>query len=386
MHKTLIRKLLLSAALLCLSAWMLRAQAVKNISVSGSSSYTDHVSLAQDSRDMDVMVKFIFDEPNNTLTVSLLSYRHLFVFRESVPYKSVVKCGKLHPELLPYVADNATNASFKLSAALKRQLDKPLRKYVFPRWIEYQGLQPVPTEYKMVNDYIEQTFDIPDKRSPSVTVTLREIILLDAVKKKANAYVLSQGRDVNMKYQVAIVRNPCLGMDDEIEAAGKLASAVKKAYGSFLTNYPNGEVGSDEALKTFNDTRTALLALYPHKENVTSCPDLGKLVDEYNHYIDSISGYRVKVRKPEEAAWDDGKPLDVKLLYTQTRQLDKSVARWLVSTDELEKSDLVEQCQDIIKDMSAMIRTHKVATKEERQAVQAFNQAESYFKKTCNPK
>ena len=75
----------------------------------------------------------------------------------------------------------------------------------------------------------------------------------------------------------------------------------------------------------------------------------------------------------------------MKLLYTQTRQLDKSIARWLVSTDELERSDLVEQCQDIVKDMTAMIRSHRVTTKEEQRAVQAFRQAEEYFKKTCQP-
>jgi hypothetical protein len=382
MQKTLIQKLLLLLAALFLPAGFAMAQAVKAISVSGTASYTDHVSLAQDSRDMDVMVKFIFDEPNNKLTVSVLSYRNLFVFQEPARYGSVVRCNKLHPELLPYVADNGSNARFKLSKSLKKSLSKPLGKHVFQRWIEYEGLQPQPVEYKMVNDYIEQAFDILDKRS-TVSVTLRELFLLDAVKKKADSYVLSQGKDLNLKYQITIVRNPCLGMEDEIEAARKLTAAVKKAYGTFLTNYPKGEVSSEDALKTFRDTRTALLSLYPVRENVSTCPDLSNLVKEYNQYVDSISRFSLRLRSSEESAWDDGKPLDVKLLYTQTRQLDKSVARWLVSTDELEKSDLIDECQDIIKDMSAMIRTHNVVTKEEQKAVQAFRQAETYFKKTC---
>lgn len=385
MHKTLIQKLLLLLAVLFLPAGFALAQTVKAISVSGTASYTDHISLGQDSRDMDVMVKFIFDEPNNTFTVSVLSYRNLFVFREPALYGQVVRCNYLRPELLPYVADNETHARFKLSKQLKRSLAKPLHKYVFQRWMEYEGLQPQPLDYKMVNDYIEQTFDIPDKKSRIVSITLRDLYLLDAVKKKANTYVLTEGRDLNVKYQITIVRNPCLGMDDEIEAAGKLTAAVKKAYGSFLTNYPKGEVSSEEALKTFKDTRAALLTLYPVKEDVSACPDLSNLVKEYNQYVDSISRFSLRLRAPEEAAWDDGKPLDVKLLYTQTRQLDKSIARWLVSTDELERSDLVEQCQDIVKDMTAMIRSHRVTTKEEQRAVQAFRQAEEYFKKTCQP-
>ena len=59
---------------------MLSAQVVKEIAVSQKESYTDHLSLKKDTRDMDLMVKFVFNEEANTLTVSLISYRCLFVF------------------------------------------------------------------------------------------------------------------------------------------------------------------------------------------------------------------------------------------------------------------------------------------------------------------
>ena len=377
-----IQRLLLSLGILLLSAGMAAAQTVRTIAVSGDRSYTDHIALAGDSRDTDVMVKFLFDEPNNTLTVSVLSYRRLFVFREDALYKSVIRCHTLRPDQLPYVVANDPKGTFKLSKAVRKAIPAPKSKHVFKRWISYEGLQPAPSEYKMVNDYIEQSFDILGKRN-TVTVTLRDLFLLDANPRKANTYVLSLGRDLNLKYQIALVRNACLGMEEQIGAARKDRDEVQKAYQGFRQSYAKGEVSDAAALKTFEDTRTLLLTRYPAKDAQAACPDLAALLQQYNQYVDSIGQVSCKLVLPQEASWNDGKPLDVKLVYTQTRQLDKAVARWLVSKDALERSDLVTQCKDIITDMTAMLRQHKVVTAEEQKAVQAYRQAEEYFKKTC---
>ena len=377
-----MRKLTILLGILILWAGTAAAQTVRTIAVSDGHSYTDHIALAGDSRDTDVMVKFIFDEPNNTLTVSVLSYRRLFVFREDARYKSVVRCRHLRPEQLPYVVANDPKGSFKLSKAVRKAIPAPRCKHIFKRWISYEGLQPAPSEYKMVNDYIEQVFDIQGKRT-AVTVTLRDLFLLDVDGKKANSYVLSLGRDLNLKYQIAIVRNACLGMDEQIEAARKDRDEVQKAYKGFRQNYAKGEVTDAAALKTFEETRTMLLTRYTAKDAQASCPTLATLLQQYNQYVDSIGKVNCRLVLPQEAAWDDGKPLDVKLVYTQTRQLDKAVARWLVSKDPLERSDLIAQCKDIVTDMEAMLRQHKVTTAEEQKAVQAYRQAEQYFRKTC---
>ena len=384
MSKQTIHSLLLSLLALCLGASLLGAQNIKTIAVSNDQSYTDHLSLAQDSRDMDVMVKFIFDEGKNTLTVSLVSYRSLFVFQEDTRYSSVVRGSRLHPEKLPYVAQAEDGTRFNLSRALRKALPRPLNRYVFNRWISYDGLQPVPTDYKMVNDFIEQTFDIQGKRN-SVTVTLRDVFLLDPSEGKPNRYILSRGKDLLIKYQVVILRNPCLGMDEEIASAQKQGDAVQKAFETLKQVCPKGEVTSEEALKTFQDTQSTLLSLYPPKDTLVACPDLAMAVKQYNAYVDSLARLTCKLVEPGDASWDDGQPLDVKLLYTQTRQLDKAVARWLVTKDDLEKKDLVSQCEDIIKDVSAMVRLHKASSEEEKQAIQAYNQAEEYFRKTCKP-
>ena len=42
-----------------------QAQIVKTITVAQGKSYTDHISLKPDSKDMDLMVKFVFSEVNS---------------------------------------------------------------------------------------------------------------------------------------------------------------------------------------------------------------------------------------------------------------------------------------------------------------------------------
>lgn len=364
-----------------LTSAALQAQTVKSVSVSNEASYTDHISLSEDSRDMDIMVKLVFDEQKNSLTVSVLSYRSLFVFREASRYHSVVKGGALRPDLLPYVAEAEPKAKFVLSKALKKSIHKK-KKYVFNRWVEYDGLQPAPTAYKMVNDYIEQVFEIQGQRGVA-TLTLRDIFLLEPSKKNPKLFTLMQGRDLNLKYQIQILRNPCFGLDDELAATAKVCTDAKTAWDGFKKNYGSGEVPTAEALNTFNQTKAVLLTQFPHKKDRTSCPDLLQYIGQYNNYVDSIANLTCKVSAPEEV-WDDGKPLDTKLIYSQARQIDKSVARYLVSKDELERSDILEQCGDIISDVSGMIQRYKAPlTAEEAEAVRVYRQAEQYYRKTC---
>jgi hypothetical protein len=379
-----IRKLLLFLPALSLLAGPLRAQTVKDIAVSATASYTDHISLAEDSKDTDVMVKFVFDEGQNILTVSVLSYRGLFVFQEPARYKAVVRHNCLIPEQLPYLAEAEKGSRFSLSKPLVKALPRPKKKYVFRRWIEYEGLQRTPTDYKMVNDYISQDFDIVGKRNV-VSVTLRDVYLLD-LPGKPDSYVLSRGRDLNTKYQIRILRNPCLGLDEEVVAARQAYGEVKTAYEGLKKKYPGGTVASEELLKIFRETQSVLLTQFPSRQGESPCPDIQDATERYNQYVDSIATFSCTVKVPDvtgDGLGEPGKGLDTKLVYSQARQLDKAVSRYLVSTDPLEKSDLVTQCKAIVSDMSAMIARQTPRTEEEKNAVRVYTQAEEYFKKTC---
>ena len=186
----------------------LSAQTVRTISVSHDHPYTDHLTQDVDATDKDIMVKFVFDEGANQLTVNLISHRMIFVFREDVRYKPLIKGRTIRPDQLPYVVTYAPTDKYYVSKLFKSTVPKPRKQYVFHRWIDYEGMQPAPQEYTMVNDYISQTFDIQKNRS-SVIVRLRDVMLMNDISKHENKrrYEIPYGRDLAMEYQVEIVRH-----------------------------------------------------------------------------------------------------------------------------------------------------------------------------------
>ena len=225
---------------LWIGTYPLKAQTVRTIRIAQKQSYTDHVSLKQDSRDMDLIVKFVFDEPNNTLTVSLMSYRNLFVFQDNVRYKQVVKRRKIHPDRLPYVVEADAEMKYRVTKELRNQIVGSKKKHVFKRWIEYEGLQPQPTDYKMVNDYIEQKFDILDKDT-LVTVSLCDIMVMEPSQSKKNSYDFLYYTNMDRKYEIHIERNPCLGREEEIEMAESTVENIRTNYTALKERYESQE-------------------------------------------------------------------------------------------------------------------------------------------------
>ena len=111
----------------------IHAQTVRTISVGQGASYTDHLSLKEDVKDMDLMVKFVFNEEANNLTVTLISYRTLFVFWDNVHFKPLIKGRKLRPDQLPYVVEYNPKDKFKVSKLFKASIPKPTKEFFFNR-------------------------------------------------------------------------------------------------------------------------------------------------------------------------------------------------------------------------------------------------------------
>lgn len=382
------KKLLIIMAL-CLQTLMLQAQTTKSITVSQADSYTDHLALQNDSKDMDLMVKFVFNEEMNTLTVSVISYRSLFVFWDNTRYKDVVKSNKIHPDKLPYVVSSNRSDHFKLSKKFRKSLPYPHRKYIFKKWIEMEGVQPVDHEIKMVNDYIEQTFNIQGKRS-NVTVSLHDLMLMDLVKQKglSRQYEITYGKDLDTKYQVTIQRNPCFGLDEGVSTANNALAAIRKSFAAFQSKFGSGKVGDEAEQKAFNELKATLAAQFPKNNDSSPCPDIQQAHDQYNLLADSIQNMKVAVEASASDALgviggEEGRALNAKLILANAHQLDNTVARWLVSKDETEREDLVMQARDLIKDTSTMIGSGQVSTSEEQNAVNLFRKAEQYFNKVC---
>ena len=129
-------------------------------------------------------VRAMFKEDANTLTVTLISYRSLFVFWDKVHFKPLIKGRKLRPAQLPYVVAFEPTDKYRITKLVKASIPKPRKEFFFQRWIDYDGLQPTPIEYKMENDFIAQTFDILNKRT-QVNITLHDVFLIDKTEKRS---------------------------------------------------------------------------------------------------------------------------------------------------------------------------------------------------------
>ena len=390
-----MRKIIWYALLALLPATMVAqtskesVQTVKAITVAQDEPYTDHIMLTNDVKDKDLMVKFVFNEDKNTLTVSLISYRRLFVFWEDTRYKGVFSgSGKLHVDKLPFIITSNPADRFRLSKSYRKSLPKPYKKHIFKKWIEYEGLQPVDKERNMVNDFIEQSFDIQNKRT-NVVVRLRDLLLMDETGKKGSSsrYELSNGKDLNIGYQITIQRNPCFGQDEELAAASKSLTAITTSYKNFKKKYSKGKVTSDESLKLFKEMKSVLTGQFTKNTDISACQDIQKLRNQYNMTVDSINNMNVKIETPTEATTSimgaKGRAMNTKVVLSNARQIDQIVARWLRSRDEVEREDLKKQCQGIIKDTNVIINTGSTQTAEERNAINIFRQAEKYFNKSC---
>jgi hypothetical protein len=366
-------------------------QTAKAITISQEEPYTDNIMLTNDVKDKDLMVKLVFNEDKNTLTVSLISYRRLFVFWDDTRYKGTFSgSGKLHIDRLPYVITSNADDRFRLSKSYRKSLPKPRKQYIFKKWIEYEGLQPVDKERNMVNDYIEQTFDIQNKRT-NVVVRLRDVLLMDQTgeKGKSKRYELSNGKDLNIEYQITIQRNPCFGTEEEMAAVSKSLTGIMGSYKNFKKKYGKGRVGTEEALKLFKEMKSVLTSQFTKDTIVSQCPDIQKLRDQYNLIVDSINGIDVKIESANvldasgAIMGAKGRVMNTKIILSNARQLDQSVARWLRSNDQVEREDLRMQCLGIIKDTNLIINSGGGQTAEERNAINIFRQAEKYFNKSC---
>lgn len=370
--------------LFCFSS-NLKAQTVKQIEVAGNAPYVDHISLMPGTTDMDLLVKISFNEPNNRLTVNLISYRKLFVFQDNVRYSHAVRFHKLHPNRLPYVVESDEKAKYKMAKSLRKSI-KPKRKHIFKHWIEYKGLQPQPTEYKMVNDYIEQTFDIL-YQSADISITLRDILVMsEQASQKKITYDLFFQTDLNRKYNISIKRDPCFGKEKEIQAA---ATQVKNIKAGYITLYQkfgaHSNLNNPEGAKIFNEMKALLLKQYPKMEETSTCPDIQSNIETYNCYVDTIQNMRCdfQIIKEKQTAMLG---LSADYILTTARKIDNYTNKWLLSSDNIEKKGLEVACKQAIDLIETHVGRATVINNEQQAALGIFNKAKTYFRQTCQKK
>lgn len=377
----MIKKIYIICFLSFVSYCSVAAQNIKRITLSADEAYTEHIALAYDSKDMDVMIKFMFDEINNRITVVLMSYRPLFVFQSDTRYKHVVKKRKLRPERLPYVV-NGPVAKIPLTKALRNQISKPKREYVFKRWISYEGIQPVPEENKLVYDFIEQHFDVLQKRN-EIKVALHHLFVMDTDVKSntKQSFLLSYFKDLNVEYHISLKRNPCLGLETEMEQAATALHDVQKAYEAFQNSFGTGQVEQEEQYVQFVMMKNMLTKQFFHKEAVSKCPEIQRIWEKYNKYVDDILQLEcvwIKTSKKHG--------VNTEILLKDARQIDNLVTNWISSKDKVEKRDIHIQCLKLIEKNYENVEMFGIANDEQEQAWDIFRKAEHYFQTTINLK
>ncbi len=377
--KDMVRKFIVCCLLALCLGMSSYAQMAKTAFVTGKEPFTDNIEMSKDLKDTDLIVKFIFNEGANTLTVRLISYRGLFVFRDDVRYGQVVSWLHLRPEKFPYPVKSEKKNEYYVTDRIRQSIKGTLGKQLFHRWVQYEGLQPVPCEYNMVNDVIEQTFDIQQKRSV-VQITLRDIFLMDPGKQEGK-YSIVYWKDLNLHYDVAIIRDACFGKEQEISAAKLSYDGIRAAYDSLKVRYGSGIVQTRESLAIFNEIKAGLTGQYPKKSTDSDCDCIYTTVDAYNMYVDSIA--RMEVKMPAAAKAVVVRGISPQSLLSKAQKLDINVSRWLASGNAKEKRDIERECVRLINAGNSEIDSKGVYTAEQKDAKAAFKRAEAYFNKTC---
>lgn len=387
--------ILLSTLLSACPVSDLWAQAVKNITVSNDEGYTDHVSLKADSRDMDLMVKFRFNEQTNTLSVDLISYRDLFVFPSNTPCKQAVRRRKINPDKLPFVVDTEPGTTYQLAKDYWKSLPQPRSKHVFKKWIETTDLTPQPVETRMVNDFVHQEFFI-DNKADAAELTLHDVLMMEqeaATRPGKKKYDIVWGNDINTTYRIYIKRNPCFGLDEELAAADNLLNAIRTAYTSLHSRYASGVVDDKESLLNFQEMKQLLATQYPGKKEKTPCPDLQDKWTQYNLYVDSIAALQCRIRPASTASAGgsgvkkahkgDDTSLNAGYILTQARQIDMAVSRWKNTRDVTERADIKKQCAATINMVKKQIGKQKGHSASLQRAIAIFHQAANYYYAVC---
>lgn len=374
-------------AIVLLWAGSLQAQTKKEVTVSDKVPFVDQLSIKEDDKDMQLTFKILFDEDDNTLTVTLTSSKNLFVFWADLQLKQVFSCCRwLQTEKLPYEVSCNTADKFQLSKKYYKTFPCCRRKYNFTKWIEVEGAQPIAHDLKLVNDSIVQVYTLQDKQTKAITILLRHVMVMDETDHKGSShwYNITYGKDFNQKYRVNLQRNPCLGLDDDVASAKGSLDAIRYSLEWFGKKYASGKVADKESLNDFEALKQTLVDQFPKSTVVSPCPTVQQAREQYNAVVDSLQLINVTldtVATASKGAADHAIIANNVLSYA--RMLDNAVARWLVSKDETERADLIDQCLSIIKDTNLLLDENPPQTSEEKHAVFVFRKAEQYYKNVC---
>jgi uncharacterized protein YutE (UPF0331/DUF86 family) len=347
--------------------------------ISNDTPYTEVIPTKEGSKEMDVLLKMSFDEPNNTLTIALTSKYNLFGFKNNSLYKNVIRNKKISLARLPYKVVSEGEMTYRLSKNVRNNIPGCNDKHTFNAWVSSTGLHPKNAEYIMVVDTLSQTFDIV--ADTTITINLADIMMMTRSVSKKNRYDINYYTNLDKQYEVVIDRNPCLAMDAELESTKAMLEDIQANYTTLADKYPSIEELNAETLQALEEARVKLVTRYNKVETTHECPTIQTMLESYNSYVDSIA--KLSEVKKEFAHKRPKLSVPADQLLAVARMVDNNVASYLVSNDVVEKADLVKRNKKLIEDINKKLSKKMTMDKEQTNALSVFKKAERYFNETC---
>lgn len=385
-----MKRLLIFCFALFAFAGELSAQ--KTVWLTGDEPYIEGLQILPDSTESDASLKIEFNEPENTVTVSLSSERnHLFAFHESVRYKDVFKCcRKLKPHQLPYNVELEEGNSFRMTHKTKKSLGRHSGRYVFRPWMGLEGGKQSGGNFKLPEDSLVGVIKVNPFQS-EIVIRLRDIMVIrhkGSNPRQWKKYDIVSYKALDAQYDITLVRNPCLGKEREVSDVDSLHNALSDAIAALQESFPGMEAKSLESFDNFYSLWSDLVKKFNYKDTTVQCGALLSAVRRYNSAVDSLMGLSCTVAssaRGEIVSSLDGndRRIDVPSLLYRARQLDELAARWPIATTKSEKLDILQRGGKIMEEAAELTLNHLLVTDADKNAMELFRQAKEYFTRIC---
>lgn len=383
------------SAILCLCVSVSAAYGQKRVVVSASQPYVEWLGGTPDVDSHDMCLKISFSDSTSALTVSLSSANsRLFAFHSGgLVYKEIFKCcRRLRPEKLPYKIEYDPSDKFFMTGHSKKTLGPGFKEAILHSWIESSGATPVSGEYAMPEDSLVQVFRMESAaKEIDMMLRLRDIFFIEHHGSSPAAmkrHYLASHKDLNIEYDVTVLRDPCFGKEEQIAAVKARHGEASAAINGLEETYPEGKVLSLEDFEDFQNTKSGLLQSYTKMDNVTDCSCLKDAIDAYNVCIDSLLNMccTISEDKRMEIVQNLGlglQRIDAGWLYHCARQIDELTGQWCVEESKSAKLSIVRQCENLIDEAGRSTVGHGMLSDDDRKALNSFIQAKEYFYRTC---
>lgn len=368
------------------------ALAQKEIIVSETEPYMEWLGGKPDVNSYDMRLYVGFNEDANTLTVSLSSMNaELFGFKHNIIYGNVFHGNrKLGFEKLPYKVELDPSTSLQLSKGLKRQIKPNAKMHNFQPWLEYDGMDAQKSSETFPSDSLVQTFRL-EPSAQRVTIRLKDCFATErkgSSGKQWNKFSINYYKNLDAEYVIFIQRDPCRKSAAQIDSVVAMHRILSIAHDQLCASFPEGTAKSLQELETFQELRNDLLKSFSKMSANTSCSKLARAINEYNACVDSVLNMTCII--PEEYKSEivtmigtNVERIDADGLLYCSRMIDELVAEWLMEENRTAKLSIIQQCNKIIDNGTAMAIGRRVVTDADRKALEVFAQAKEHFRRTC---